>query len=104
MAGVHETVIFPSVPRARSPAGAGGATVHECTALFTLRRPPVTVKPASDGSASTVPSSVAFSPAVSIGHRDSTKAAAPDTWGVAMEVPLADWYALPVIVDRMFSP
>ena len=59
------------------------------TARATLSRPPVTVLPASEGSGSTPPTRASFTCcAVHSGWRVSTSAAAPATWGVAMDVPL----------------
>ena len=69
--------------------GVGGGARHECTALFTLRRPPVIVMPASEATASTVPTRASFSAGVSSWQTESRSAAAPDTCGVAIDVPLA---------------
>ena len=75
-----------------------GESSHTCglalhaTALATLSRPPLAVTPASDGFGSTLSSSSAFRPtAVDDGNAAFASAAAPATWGVAIEVPLRYW-------------
>ena len=62
--------------------------MHDRIAAFAFRRPPVSTLPVRTGIASTVDSSVDFSVAVSIGQRESTSAAVPDTCGTAIDVPL----------------
>ena len=57
-------------------------------ALLTFSRPPVTVRPESDGMGSTLLRRSVFRLAVLSEHLDSTSRAAPETCGVAMEVPL----------------
>ena len=57
-------------------------------ALSTFSRPPVTVLPASELIGSTLFMRFAFSSAVVSEHLESTSAAAPETCGVAIEVPL----------------
>ncbi len=68
--------------------GVGAAAAHERRALFRLSRPPVAVMPESEATGSTLPRSVAFRPGVSSEQRERTSAAAPETWGAAIEVPL----------------
>src|SRR5436309_7709879 len=68
-------------------SGVGGA-LQARTALLTFRRPPVTVMPLSDGIGSTLFISVLLRPAVSSAHTDNSSAAAPETCGVAIDVPL----------------
>src|SRR5688500_18579939 len=84
--------------------GVSGGRVHARSALFTCSRPPVVVMPASADRGPTVPSSVSFSASVSMSHADSTSAAAPETCGVAIDVPLRKLYVPPVIVERMSTP
>src|SRR5262244_3122487 len=57
-------------------------------ALFTFNRPPVTVLPESELIGSTLFMRFAFKLAVLNEHLESTSAAAPETCGVAIEVPL----------------
>jgi hypothetical protein len=64
----------------------------------------VTVKEARLASASTFDRITLLSPAVLSEHFESTSIAAPETWGVAMDVPLKYPYALPRRVERMFVP
>src|SRR6185436_18367876 len=75
-----------------SPATFGTVTVglgaQARIALLTFSRPPVVVAPAIAGIGSTVFRIIAFRPAVVREHAESTNAAAPDTCGVAIEVPL----------------
>ena len=58
-------------------------------ALLTFSRPPVTVIPVSDGTGSTLSKTTAFKLAVLREHRERISTADPETWGVAMEVPLS---------------
>ena len=63
--------------------------LHARMALFTFNRPPVTLLPDSAAIGSTLPSKLLFKAAVSRdGQLESTSAAAPETWGVAIDVPL----------------
>src|SRR5919109_5224941 len=89
-APVHVSVTRPSPPTARRFCGGLGGATHERMALFTSRRPPVMVSGGSSGTPSTVLSSGFFSCAVFSAQRDRTSAAAPDTCGVAIDVPLND--------------
>ena len=63
---------------------------HTSIAFFTFSRPPVTVMPAREETGVTLLRRRVFSAAVPIGHAESTSAAAPDTCGVAIDVPLYD--------------
>ncbi len=71
-----------------SHGSCGGAGWQERTALLTLSLPPVTVTPESAGMGSTLLRSVLLSCAVLRLQLERTSAAAPETCGVAMEVPL----------------
>jgi len=62
--------------------------LHAWMALLTFSRPPVTVRPDNEGIGSTLLSKLFFRPAVSREQADNTSAAAPETWGVAIDVPL----------------
>jgi hypothetical protein len=62
--------------------------VHAVIALYTFNRPPVTVRPVNEGIWSTLASSTFLSVTVSSVQADSTSAAAPETCGVAIDVPL----------------
>jgi hypothetical protein len=55
---------------------------------LTFNRPPVTVLPDNEPIGSTLLSRLLFSSAVSSGQTDNTSAAAPETCGVAIDVPL----------------
>src|SRR5260370_3731185 len=80
----------------------GNGALHERSALFTFRRPPLTVFVASAATGSTLLRSALLSAAVSSeGHPASVSIAAPDTCAVAMEGPLQKAYWLLVIVERM---
>src|SRR5262249_35685234 len=68
--------------------GAAEVVAQAVTARYTFNLPPVEVLSASDGRTSTVFSRSAFKSAVDNGHTESTRAAAPATIGVAMDVPL----------------
>jgi hypothetical protein len=57
-------------------------------AVQTLSRPPVVVRPARDGIRSTLLRIADFSCAVLSDCRERIRAAEPETWGVAIEVPL----------------
>jgi len=57
-------------------------------ALLTFSRPPVTVIADSDGMWSTLFKTTVFKLAVFKEHRERISRADPETWGVAMEVPL----------------
>src|ERR1041384_3610642 len=63
-------------------------TAHERTARFTFRRPPEMVFVDSAATASTLFSRALLMPAVLDPHAAATSAAAPETCGVAMDVPL----------------
>ena len=71
----------------KSGVGVGQAP----SACLTFSRPPVAVMPAIDEIKSTfdkiLSRRLAVLSALSA-HSDSTRAAAPETWGVAMDVPL----------------
>ena len=60
-------------------------------ALSTLSRPPVRTTPASDGIGSTWLNRLFLRLMVSSAQRESTNAAAPETCGAAIEVPLRYW-------------
>src|SRR5437879_1969594 len=77
---------------------------QERTALFALSLPPVSVMPESAGMGSTLLRRVLLSCAVLRLHLESTSAAAPETCGVAMEVPLRYSYALLSVVDSTSTP
>jgi hypothetical protein len=57
-------------------------------ALFTFNRPPVVVRPLSEGIRSTLFRMLVLRFAVFKAQRERIKAAAPETWGVAIDVPL----------------
>ena len=88
---------------ARNPAV--GLIVQACgpshrTAWSTLSRPPVRVRPASAESGSTVRRSSASRPTpVAEGNLAFASAAAPETNGAAIEVPLSYAYELPGQVE-----
>ena len=73
-------------------AGAPPSVPETARSAFT--RPPVTALPASSGLASTEPM-IAFlmSSAVRPGRAESTSAATPAVFGLAIEVPWRYWYA-----------
>src|SRR5262245_7841974 len=73
-------------------------------ALFTFNRPPVTVLPASELIWSTLFMRFAFRLAVLNVHLESTRAAAPETCGVAIEVPLKMEKPPLRTVERMAVP
>src|SRR5262245_632989 len=101
---VHDRITRLSAGAAVRFCGVGGGAKHDATALCTLRRPPVIVWPLRACAASTVPVSASFSSGVSSWQTDRTSAAAPDTCGVAIDVPLNDSYVFPMVVERMLSP
>ena len=68
--------------------GDGGGPLQARIALFTFNRPPVVVIPANEAIVSTLVSRLLLRPAVLSVQTESTNAAAPDTCGVAIEVPL----------------
>ena len=77
---------------ADSPLGGGGLSAP---AAFT--RPPVATIPFSAGWASTLFSMADFiSVCVNEAVWDLTSPAMPETTGVAMDVPLRNWYSLPL--------
>lgn len=55
---------------------------------MTFSRPPVATKPLNEDRGSTLARMLDFKAAVVSEHLESTRAAAPETCGVAMEVPL----------------
>jgi hypothetical protein len=71
-----------------NPVGAVGAEAHDRNALSTFKRPLVPTHPANAGITSTLLMRVVFNATVSSAHFDRISAAAPDTCGVAIEVPL----------------
>src|SRR5437879_6013928 len=90
----------PPAPLAPAPAGGGLALATERLgetadpggtqlerALKTSSRPPDWVVPARAGTGSTLPVIVALSCDTSCEHRDRIRAAAPETWGAAIDVP-----------------
>src|SRR5436190_22708532 len=80
----------PVTPRNEAVSGScgGGATAHDLTALFMLRRPPLDVFPERLDTASTLATIACFNAAVfRNGQSVAVSNAAPATWGVAMEVP-----------------
>ena len=62
--------------------------MQEYIALYAFTRPPVVVRPTRVGNVSAVPRIVSFRSAVFIEHADRMSAAAPETCGVAIDVPL----------------
>ncbi|GAC1446789.1 MAG: hypothetical protein NVSMB56_08820 [Pyrinomonadaceae bacterium] len=68
--------------------GVGVGPLQARIALLTFSRPPVVVLPDNEAIGSTLAIKLLLSPAVSSVQRESTSAAAPETWGVAIEVPL----------------
>ena len=73
----------------RNPIGAvGGTETHDRNALSTFKRPLVPTQPANAGIMSTLLMRVLFNATVSSVHADRISAAAPDTCGVAIDVPL----------------
>src|SRR5262245_9240301 len=72
--------------------------------LFTFSRPPVTVLPASELIWSTLLMRFAFKSAVLNEHLESTSAAAPETCGVAIDVPLKMEKPPLRTVERMAVP
>src|SRR6185295_4852811 len=96
---------------ALTSAPAEGDSIHACgdpaqrTAWSTFRRPPVLVVPASTATGSTVRSRSALSPApVAPGNTAFASAAAPDTCGVAIDVPSSNRYVPPRQVEYTFVP
>src|SRR5262245_48919923 len=90
-----------TLPGAAGAAGAGPANSPM------LRRPPVTVRPFSDAvgvaiAASRMTSLIRL--AETHGRSDAYNAAAPVTWGVAIDVPLMLRYVLPGAVEMMPLP
>ena len=83
----HVRVTRVSPARAVKAGGASAAS-HDRMAPFTLSRPPVIVIDASAGTGSTVLSSASFNASVLKAQCDRTSAAAPETCGVAIDVPL----------------
>src|SRR5262249_8261203 len=107
------TATGPGMSYAASTDGVVSVTVgavlpcgpHAATALATFRRPPVVVLPDSDAIGSTLFSSTVLSDAVFVcEQRDRTSAAAPDTCGVAIEVPLRKRYVSPGNVESTCTP
>src|SRR2546423_13617857 len=84
--------------------GANGTPAQERMALFTLRRPPVMVTFAKAGTASTLLRMVVLRFAVLKAQRERISAAAPETWGVAMDVPLRYVYRPKVMVESTLTP
>src|SRR5687768_1782613 len=84
----HVSITRVSLPTALRVAGAGGGAIHEWMALLTLSRPPLIVSNAIDAIGSTDPTITSFNCSVFIRQCDRTSAAAPDTWGAAIDVPL----------------
>jgi len=68
--------------------GLSSAEAHDRNALSTFKRPLVPTRPAKAGITSTLLMRVVLNATVSSGHADRISAAAPDTCGVAIEVPL----------------
>src|SRR5512144_1127324 len=90
---------LPDVPvsactnRAVPAAGGGGAgavvlPLHAASARCTLSRPPDAMRPASPAIRSELFNNSARSAAVSSVHFDRISAAAPETCGVAIDVPV----------------
>src|SRR5713226_7446920 len=78
-------LVLPKVP----VAGGGVWLAQPGSALHTSRRPPLITLPASEGSGSTLPTMSAFSSwGDSEGETERISAAAPATWGEAIEPPL----------------
>ena len=65
-----------------------GSLAHDATAASAFRRQPVIVRSARAAVGSTDINSATLNWAVEREHADSSSAAAPDTWGVAIDVPL----------------
>src|SRR5262245_29901811 len=85
-------------------AGGGVPPLQARMALSTFNRPPVTVLPANELIGSTLFMRFAFSWAVLNVRLDSTNAAAPETCGVAIEVPLKKAKPPLRTVERMLVP
>ena len=64
---------------------------HARMAALTLSRPPVMTLPVNDGSTSTWLKRLASRSAVFSAQLESTSAAAPETCGAAIDVPLRYW-------------
>src|SRR5262249_214522 len=73
-------------------------------ALLTLSRPPVIVRPDSEGIGSTLLSKLFFRPAVSSEQADNTSAAAPETWAVAIDDPLKRAWPPPQPLQQPTAP
>jgi hypothetical protein len=71
-----------------SEKSAADTAVHPRMAVLTLSRPPVTRRPVSNGIASTLLNRLVFSSDVFRAQCESTSAAAPETCGAAIDVPL----------------
>ena len=86
---LNDTCALPGV--AVRPVGMAGpldADAHARMDASAFNRPPLTVMPVIDAMCATLFIRLLLSPAVSSAHFDSTSAAAPDTCGVAIDVPL----------------
>src|SRR3954471_16268366 len=99
----------PDVEKARAvrPSGAvGGALRSTVRAAAMSSRPPVVVLPKSEGVDRALPRIRSRSwAAVAVGYFAASRAAAPVTWGVAIEVPLIVPYRADVAtVERMLTP
>src|ERR1051326_6471532 len=81
-----------------------GIVAQLLTARSTFNRPPVTTNPVSDGIGSTLFKIAAFRSCVFSPHAERMSIAAPDTCGVAIDVPLAPPYPPPGTVEPMLLP
>src|SRR6185437_5780054 len=75
-------------PKASAPGAMPTGAMQSRRDWFTFNRPPLTVIPLRAGTRSTCSVKMALRGAVPRAQRESRRAAAPETWGVAMEVPL----------------
>ena len=82
----------------------GKPNEQRCNAARTLTRPPVIVGPSGQEPDQPCRCSAALRTAVVAGHWASTRAAAPDTCGVAIDVPLKNAYPLFGTVDKTATP
>ncbi len=84
----------------------GFVTSGSPISLSRFRRAPVTHRPlrAATGSLPTLISRFLPSSTEMFGNRPRSMAMAPDTCGVAIEVPEKSWYVLPGVEDQICRP